>query len=70
MTRLMQEMIEDVAGRVAANGYAFARRTTRHGEVLLYGQIVNTQSKDNEFRKNWQLDGKRISAAKLEAICS
>ena len=68
MNDTMNEMIAEVSPRVAENGYAFSRRTTAHGEIVLSAQIVNTGSKDNEFRKNWTLNGKRISAAKLAAI--
>lgn len=68
MTNLMNEMIKEASSKIEEKGYAFARRQTEAGEVLLAVQLVNTNSKNNEFRKNWLLNGKRIAASKLVVL--
>lgn len=67
MINLMNEMIKAATPTASAEGYAFEHRETEHGLITLYALHVNTNA-TNCIQKRWKLNGKGISAKRLEAL--
>lgn len=72
MSSLVEDAISDFNDEDSAfqGTYGFSDKETTHGEVQLRIEVISgvTSTKADHFRKNWKLNGKVISAKKLEAL--